>query len=104
MECCICLSDVDDGCEVWACSVCSARCHFACFSRWCSSGTGCPQCRDCGGLDLLLGEAIARLPSSVRGLDVEGMTTGEKVALAQLMWTLVVTLSPPPTETVWDQD
>ena len=85
MECCICLSHIDA--PEWTCNKCATRCHEVCFSKWCSSGTGCPQCRDSGNLDELIGIAFDRL-----GIEDELVckTTAEKIALFQLMWTLVI--------------
>ena len=88
MECMICLSHINESDDLeWNCSKCTARCHHACFSKWCSSGSGCPQCRDSGNLDELIEIAFSHL-----GIENElaCKTAEEKIALFRLMWTLVL--------------
>ena len=76
MECCICLSPLDK--SEWNCSKCTARCHDACFSKWCSLGTGCPQCRDSGSLDELIEMAFSHFGTEN---ELTCKTTTEKITL-----------------------
>jgi hypothetical protein len=85
MECCICLSPVDK--SEWNCSKCKVHCHDACFSKWCSLGTGCPQCRDSGNLDELIEMAFSHFGTTN---ELTCKTTAEKINLFRLMWTLVL--------------